>query len=132
MNKKALFIFPILLICVNVSAQKAVLGLVKKVGSLIDSMSVRGLDRNYIEAPTKPWQIILRGNMNQSSVSMNTEGSIEGLSYRAKPYLKTTPSQYVGLWCDVHAHADFCQQDQGLRLCDQRRGTDGRPHLLER
>ena len=43
MNKKALFIFPILLICVNVSAQKAVLGLVKKVGSLIDSMSVRGL-----------------------------------------------------------------------------------------
>jgi hypothetical protein len=61
-------------------------------------MSVRGLDRNYIEAPTKPWQIILRGNMNQSSVSMNTEGSIEGLSYRAKPYLKTTPSQYVGLW----------------------------------
>lgn len=82
MNKKALFIFPILLICVNVSAQKAVLGLVKKVGSLIDSMSVRGLDRNYIEAPTKPWQIILRGNMNQSSVSMNTEGSIEGLSYR--------------------------------------------------
>lgn len=101
MNKKALFIFPILLICVNVSAQKAVLGLVKKVGSLIDSMSVRGLDRNYIEAPTNPWQIILRGNMNQSSVSMNTEGSIEGLSYRAKPYLKTTPSQYVGLWCDV-------------------------------
>ena len=56
MNKKALFVFPILLICVNVSAQKAVLGLVKKVGSLIDSMSVRGLDRNYIEAPTKPWQ----------------------------------------------------------------------------
>ncbi len=98
MVKKILIIYTLLLVCGNVSAQKAVLGLVKKVGTLIDSMSVRGLDRNYIEAPKRPWQIIVRGNMNQSSVSMNTEGNIDGLDYSAKPYFKTKPSQYVGLW----------------------------------
>ncbi len=98
MVKKVLVIYTLLLVCVNVSAQKAVLGLVKKVGTLIDSMSIRGLDRNYIDAPTKPWQIIVRGNMSQSSVSMNAEGNIDGLNYIAKPYLKTKPAQYVGLW----------------------------------
>ncbi len=98
MVKKILVIYTLLLFCGNVSAQKGVLGLVKKVGTLIDSMSIRGLDRNYIDAPTKPWQIIVRGNMSQSSVSMNAEGNIDGLNYIAKPYLKTKPAQYVGLW----------------------------------
>ena len=79
-------------------AQNAVTDLVKKVGTLIDSMSVRGLDHRYIDAPEKPWQLIARGNMNQSSVSMSTSGTIAGVPYNAKPYLKTEPSKYVGLW----------------------------------
>lgn len=79
-------------------AQNAVTDLVKKVGTLIYSMSVRGLDHRYIDAPEKPWQLIARGNMNQSSVSMSTSGTIAGVPYNAKPYLKTEPSKYVGLW----------------------------------
>ena len=95
---KYLLLFMCFGICGQTMAQRCIVSFVKKVGTLIDSMSVKGLDRNYIEAPTRPWQIIIRGNMNQSSVTMNTEGNIEGLSYKAKPYLKTKPSQYVGLW----------------------------------
>ena len=31
----------------------------KKVGALIDTLSVSGLDRRYIDKPDKPWQIIV-------------------------------------------------------------------------
>ncbi len=79
-------------------------GLIKKVGTLIDSMSVRGLDRRYIDAPEKPWQIIVRGNVNQSILSMTTEGSIMGIDYDAKPYMKTEPSRYVGLWAGYRGY----------------------------
>lgn len=70
----------------------------KRVGTFIDSMSVRGLDRNYIDAPQRPWQVIARGNVNQSSLKMKAKGTIMGIPYTAKPYLKTEPSQYVGMW----------------------------------
>ena len=33
-----------------------VTGMLGKVGTFIDSMSVSGLDRRYIEATEKPWQ----------------------------------------------------------------------------
>ena len=72
--------------------------LIKKIGTLIDSMSVKGVDRRYIDAPKKPWQLILRGNMNQSSLKMKASGSIGDIDYSATPYLKTDPSKYVGLW----------------------------------
>lgn len=48
----------------------------KRVGTFIDTMSVSGVDRRYIDAPEKPWQLILRGNVNQSSVKMSTESRI--------------------------------------------------------
>ena len=65
---------------------------------MIDSMSVRGLDRRYIDAPEKPWQVIARVNMYQSSLAMETSGTMAGIPYHAKPYMKTETSKYVGLW----------------------------------
>ena len=102
--KKLLFILASLLLCGRLPAQTGVTELVRKVGTLIDSMSVRGLDRRYIDAPEKPWQIIVRGNVNQSILSMTTAGSIMGFSYDAKPYMKTEPSQYVGLWAGYRGY----------------------------
>ncbi|MBQ9260914.1 MAG: DUF4421 family protein [Prevotella sp.] len=85
-------------------AQGGVISLLKKVGTLIDTMSVRGVDRRYIEAPEKPWQLIVRGNVSQTIVSMNTKGVIEGMEYDAKPSLRTEPAQYVGLWAGYRGY----------------------------
>lgn len=85
-------------ISVPVMAQGGLKGFIKKLGTKLDSMAVRGIDRHYIDAPKKPGQIILRGNINQTIVSMHSEGELYGHTYSANPYLKTTPSQYVGVW----------------------------------
>lgn len=90
--------------CGRIMAQGSVANFVKKVGVFIDTMSVNGVDRRYIEAPEKPWQLIARGNVNQSSLTMETSGKLENLSYTAKPYLKTEPSKYVGLWAGYRGY----------------------------
>ena len=102
--KKSLLILVSLCLYGQVTAQTSITGLFKKVGTLIDSMSVRGLDRRYIDAPEKPWQIIVRGNVNQSILSMTTAGSIMGIDYDAKPSMKTEPSRYVGLWAGYRGY----------------------------
>ena len=79
-------------------AQGSLVSLVKKVSTLLDSMAVKGVDRHYIDAPEKPWQIIIKGNVSQTIVSMRTHGNILGEDYSAKPHLKTSPSQYLGMW----------------------------------
>ena len=97
-----------LLLCLCLSgqamAQGGVKAFVKKVGTMIDSMSVKGVDRRYIDAPKRPWQIIARENMNQSIVSMRTAGVIDDMEYSAKPHLKTEPSHYVGLWAGYRGY----------------------------
>lgn len=61
-------------------------------------MSVRGVDRSYIDAPREPWQIILKGNVNQSYLKMKTSTTLYDVHINAQPKLQTEPSQYVGLW----------------------------------
>ena len=90
--------------CEAATAQGGLTTFVKKVGTLIDTMAVKGLDRNYIDAPEKPWQIIAKGNVNQTIVSMNADGNILGVDYSARPYLKTQPSQYVGFWAGYRGY----------------------------
>lgn len=46
--------------CGQARAEGGIVSLVKKVGTMIDSMSVKGVDRRYIDAPEKPWQLILK------------------------------------------------------------------------
>lgn len=76
----------------------------KKVGAFIDTLSVKGVDRNYIDAPEKPWQIIVKGNINQSDLKMNASGNIDFVSYTAEPRLKTEPSKYIGLWAGYRGY----------------------------
>ena len=90
--------------CEAATAQGGLTTFVKKVGTLIDTMAVRGLDRNYIDAPEKPWQLIAKGNVNQTIVSMNANGNILGVDYSARPYLRTQPSQYAGFWAGYRGY----------------------------
>ncbi|MBQ6377526.1 MAG: DUF4421 family protein [Prevotella sp.] len=90
--------------CGQMMAQGGVFSLVKKLGTMIDSMSVRGVDRRYIDAPEKPWQLIVKGNVSQTLLSMRTQGNMAGEEYSANPHLKTTPSQYIGLWAGYRGY----------------------------
>ena len=88
----------------NDSDSRGVVGLVKKLGTIIDSMSIRGLDRRYIASPQKPWQIIVQGNMNQSDLKM--KAVIDGpelfdddwgdVNWESR--IKTDISTYTGAW----------------------------------
>ena len=80
-------------LCGQMRAQRGVVPFVKKVGTMLDSMSVKGVDRRYIDAPKNPWQLIVKGNVSQTLVSMNAHGNMDDMDYSANPYLKTTPSQ---------------------------------------
>ena len=77
-------------LCQTMMAQGGVATFLKKVGDGIDSMSIRGVDRHYIDMPKNPWQLIVRGNVNQSVVNMKTSGSISGEEYRVNPRLRTS------------------------------------------
>ena len=90
--------------CTQAMALGKLATFVKKVGTTIDSMSAKGLDRNYIDAPEKPWQLIAKGNVNQTIVSMNADGNILGVDYSARPYLRTQPSQYAGFWAGYRGY----------------------------
>ena len=98
-----LFIAVLLTQSITASAGSPVKTL-KKVGALLDTLSVKGVDRNYIDAPKEPWQIIVKGNINQSDLKMRATGDIDIVSYKAEPRLKTEPSKYIGLWAGYRGY----------------------------
>ena len=83
---------------------KGIKGLVSGIGRSIDSMTVRGLDPRYIEAPKKPWQVIVNGNVSQSDLKLSSvfNGQDFGLKtdeyLKWEPRIKTDASTYAGLW----------------------------------
>lgn len=99
-----LFIFVMLAFCGQASAQNGVTKIINKGLELMDSMAVKGIDRNYIDIPDRPWQIVVKNNMNQSIVRMKTTGMAAGVPYSIEPYLKTEMSQYIGLWVGYRGH----------------------------
>ena len=101
---KYLILFIGLSACGQTRAQGGLISFVKKVGTFIDSMSVRGVDRRYIEAPKRPWQLILKGNISQTAVNMRTDGELLGLKYNADMKFKTVPSQYIGVWAGYRGY----------------------------
>lgn len=101
---KDIILFFSLCISGQTMGQGVVVTFVKKLGTLIDSMSVKGVDRNYIEAPKRPWQFIMRGNLSQSIVSMKTHGEVLGEDYDTHAKLKTVPSQYIGVWAGYRGY----------------------------
>ena len=82
----------------------------KGVLSFIDTMTVRGVDPRYIEVPSRPWQVIVRGNINQSDLKLSA--TIDGSSMFGdvvgdvlwEPRIKTEPSTYAGLWAGYRGY----------------------------
>lgn len=90
---------------------KGPLGILKTVGTFLDSMAVKGLDRRYIDAPKKPWQVILRGNINQSDLKLSTSTDHAEESMPPfvgnlvwEPRIKTDPATYLGFWAGYRGY----------------------------
>ena len=87
-----------------------VVRVIRKVGAIIDSMSVKGLDRQYIEAPKQPWQFIVRGNINQSELRLKSR--INGNAFFSDAFgevswqsrIKTDPATYAGVWAGYRGY----------------------------
>ena len=86
------------------------LRIVKGVLSFIDTMTVKGKDRSYIEVPKRPWQVIVHGNINQSYLKLKS--TIDGGSMFAdivgdlnwEPHIKTDPATYAGIWAGYRGY----------------------------
>ena len=117
MSKKLLTILayflmmPVGLLAENDNFGSTIVSVVKKAGTFLDSMSVNGLNRNYIDAPKRPWQIILRGNINQSDLKLfsKTDKAEEALPFMEgymtwEPRIKTEPSSYIGFWAGYRGY----------------------------
>lgn len=76
----------------------------KKVGTFLDSLSIRGMDRRYVEQPQKPWQVIAQGSVNQSDLLMTTTFEGEALIDQRfgdiywESQLKPSIASYAGVW----------------------------------
>ena len=83
---------------------------IKWLGRFIDTLSVRGIDQNYIEVPKRPWQVILRGNINQSDLKLKSKVNGEELfaetvgELRWEPRIMTDPSIYTGFWAGYRGY----------------------------
>ena len=95
--QRTLVILVLTLLCSHLSAQTGVSDLLKKVGTIKDSMVVKGVDRRYIDIPERPWQVMLRGNISQTIVSMKANGIVRDKTYDNDTRLKTQPTQKIGL-----------------------------------
>ena len=77
---------------------------IRKLGRLIDTLSVSGIDRRYIDIPEKPWQVMVKGNINQTILTMKSTINGRDLFQLAEgdlvwePEIKTNPSIYAGFW----------------------------------
>ncbi len=89
---------------------KGVVRFFNRLGALLDTMAVKGVDPHYIVAPKRPWQVIVKGNINQSELKMkstingstmfsNVVGELEW-----EPTIKTTPSTYAGVWAGYRGY----------------------------
>lgn len=70
----------------------------------LDSSAVDGIDQRYIEVPKKPWQIVVRSNINQSDLKMRSYINAEAYTnseqgkIQWEPRIRTDVTTYAGAW----------------------------------
>jgi hypothetical protein len=109
---KTFILLGVLSASLSASAEgKGMIGFIGKLGTFIDSLALRGVDRSYIGAPEKPWQVMLKGNVNQSGLKFNStiRNAEDMFSFMQgditwEPHIKTKPSTYLGLWAGYRGY----------------------------
>ena len=78
--------------------------ILKRMQAYIDSSSVSGVDQRYVEIPKKPWQIVVRSNINQSDLRMRSYINAEAYTnseqgkIQWEPRIRTDVTTYAGAW----------------------------------
>ena len=86
------------------SNRPGVKSILKWLQTYIDSSSVKGVDQRYIEIPKKPWQIVVRSNINQSDLKMQSHINPEAYTGAEhgnltwEPRVLTDITTYAGAW----------------------------------
>ena len=101
MNAKRLPIFLFLLMMMlSASAQKDffVTKAARYVKHFLDSSVIKSADSNYIVVPKRPWQVILRHNIDQMRLKMHTVVEDDEMFLDWTPTVRTRTANTIGLW----------------------------------
>ena len=60
------------LVAAHASVEGSLPDFARRLLTHIDSLAVKGIDRRYIGVPEKPWQVVLRGNVNKAALDMKS------------------------------------------------------------
>lgn len=75
----------------------------------IDTIVSKGVNRQYIEIPKRPWQVIVRSNLNQASIDMSkshlssTENSLDN-TLTFSPSFRTKVMTSIGVWAGYRGY----------------------------
>ena len=75
----------------------------------IDTIVGKGVNRQYIEIPKRPWQVIVRSNLNQASIDMSKShlfSTERGLSdmFSFSPSFRTKVMTSIGVWAGYRGY----------------------------
>ena len=101
MNAKRLHIFLLMvLMTLSASAQKEffITKAARYVKNYLDSAVIKSADSNYIVVPKRPWQFIVRHNMDQMRVSMHSVVEDEEAFLDWTPTVRTRTANSIGVW----------------------------------
>jgi hypothetical protein len=108
----SIFIFSstLMLVAQTTHEPKGVMRFLHKLGTLIDTMAVKGVDPHYITAPKRPWQVIAKGNVNQSELRMKSTINSATISTEMtgdlewEPRIKSSLLSYAGIWAGYRGY----------------------------
>ena len=123
--KFARYIIALLLVLFSMAAmagsgnRNPVLRLAKNVMGLIDTLAVRGIDRDYIDVPKRPWQVTIRGNTNWATLKMSStiDASSRFLDlvgdYQSEPHIRSDCDAFAGFWAGYRGYGIGYSQQVG-------------------
>ena len=82
----------------TVCAENGVGKFFRRLGTAIDTLTVKGVDRRYIQAPEKPWQIMVKGNANEVKMNMETVFEDGDFNYKWGSKISTGVGKSLGGW----------------------------------
>lgn len=93
------FCLPMMMMAQEEEVKKKRPNAVRRLLNLIDRMAVSGIDSNYIEIPEKPWAFVLRSNLSQSFINLNSEARDDSpmkMRLRSTTSLTTSLGAWIG------------------------------------